>query len=51
MNLFEMYGRQAEQYERLHSTWLKTIELLQALKAGEVKLKDIEVDESGWRVS
>lgn len=50
MNLYEMYGRQAEELHQLHSTWLKTLELLRAIRDGEVKPKSLDIDENGWRI-
>jgi len=45
LNIYEMYGRQAEALEGLRLAYKALIELVRALKSGEKSLDDVQVDE------
>lgn len=50
MNIYELYGRQAEQLQDAIDKFMKTIELLQNLKAGNLSLDQVIVERNGWNV-
>ena len=51
MNIYEMYGRQAEQHQDAVVKSLNTLELLRDLKAGKFSLDQVVVDRNGWNVT
>ena len=51
MNIYEMYGRQAEQFQDAVDKFMNTLELLRDLKAGKLSLNQVVVDRNGWNVS
>jgi len=50
LNIYELYGRQAEELERTKGQLIKTLTLLKLIKDDEVNIKDVEVTEKGWEV-
>ena len=51
MNLYEMYGRQAESLQDTVDKFLNTVELLQDLKAGKLTLDQVVVEKNGWHLA
>ena len=50
MTIYEMFGRQAEEYQGALEQWKLSLSLLSQLKSGAVKMCDLTVTEIGWRV-
>ena len=51
MTIYEMYGRLLEEREQEHMKHLGTLGLLKSLKAGDIKLDDVEMpDDLNWRI-
>lgn len=48
MNIYEMYGRQSEQYQDNIDAFLDTLQLLRDLKEGKYTLEQIVVEQKGW---
>ncbi len=48
MNIYEMYGRKAEEVEELGNGLRETLTLLEQLKSGQVRVEQMEVSDHGW---
>ena len=50
MNIYEMFGRQAEQAAQLRVFYDGTMKLLRELVTGEVSVEQILVTDNGWEI-
>ena len=50
MNIYEMFGRQAEQMQELCGFFASTMQLLQQIRNGEVIPCQIVLNQTGWEV-
>ena len=50
MNIYEMYGRQAEQLKALEDYYQGTQKLLAALVSGEIVIERLSLNGTGWMV-
>ena len=50
MNIYELFGHQAEQHQDAIDKFLKTLDLLRELKSGAIALNDVSVEGNGWNV-
>lgn len=51
MNIYEMFGRMAEEKQGDFEFMKGTMELLRQLKSGAVTLDQLELSEKGWNVN
>ena len=51
MNIYEMYGRQAENLQSAVDKFMNTLELLADLKAGKLTLDQVVVERNGWYIA
>lgn len=51
MNIYEMYGRKAEEVEELGNGLRETLTLLEELKSGEIQVDQVEVNDHGWSLN
>lgn len=50
MDIYHLYGKQAEKLEQAETAFRTTLQLLRDLKAGTRTLDEVTVDEDGWKV-
>jgi len=50
LNTYELLGRKCEELENAIAEHFKTLALLKNLKSGKVKIEDVEVEDTGWRL-
>ena len=50
MNIYELYGHRAEEFEELSVGYLSTLQLLRDLKSGDTELKDLVITDQGWSI-
>ena len=50
MNIYEMYGRQAEQAQQLRAFFDSTMKLLRELVRSEVSVAQLFVTDNGWEL-
>ena len=49
-HLYAQLGRKQEQLENLHAEYLKLLDVVRRLQAGEVALDHVELTADGWRI-
>ena len=50
MNIYEAYGRQAEQLRQATDAFAETLALLRQLRDGKVLPSDLVVEDNGWKL-
>lgn len=50
MGIYERYGRKQEMFEDLLEAYQSTLQLLQSLITGEVKVDEIILSPEGWQL-
>ncbi len=50
MNIYEAFGRQAEQLLEHADAFVKTLELLRLLRDGKVLPSELVVEQTGWKL-
>lgn len=49
-NIYELFGRMAEQLEKENAEHLRTIDILRQLKEGKITLEQLSVTENSWAI-